>query len=126
MRDDEARATRHEAIERVLNLQFGSRVDRRRRFVENEKIGAPRHDARDAQELAFPLREFSSVRRNPRVEAVRKTTYERVKVARARYLAKLRVGDIFSIHRDIFAHCARAKPRLLKHHPKPATQRRAR
>ena len=55
--DDEGGAPGHQAQQRILNMDFGARVDAARRFVEDEDARIGQHGAGDGQELALALAE---------------------------------------------------------------------
>ena len=55
VRHNEARPSDHHLRERVLNLELGSRINRARRFIENQHRRKRQHHARNTKKLPLSL-----------------------------------------------------------------------
>ena len=60
VRDDETGAVPHQFDHGVLNMLFGSCIDRGCRLVENKNLRITEESASDRQQLALPLRKVGA------------------------------------------------------------------
>ena len=60
MGNDEGRPTLHQLAESILNLYFGTGINRGCRFIEYQHRRTGQHDARYAQKLFLPLGQASA------------------------------------------------------------------
>jgi len=61
MGDDEGRPSFHEAVHPLFDVGFGTGVDGRGRFVQDQDLGVGEDGPRDVQQLSLALGKFGSV-----------------------------------------------------------------
>ena len=114
VRDDEHRSALHKAVHTFLNEHFGSRVDRTRRFIEDEHRRIGDGSARDRNELPLPLSQSSAVARNDGIVPLFKSADKSVRICKAGRSDNLRIACFQIAVGDIVAYRSGKKMRVLQ------------
>ena len=75
VRDHERRAARRERLQRAQDRRLGARVDRARRFVEDQERGVREPRAHEADDLALALGEVRPLERLERAKGLEPSTF---------------------------------------------------
>ena len=126
MRHDKARTTGHELVECRLHLQLGTRIDARRRLVQQQNRRIGEHDARDAQQLFLTLAKRAAVLADYRIVAAWQLHDKLVRVRALGGLDNLLARGSWATVSDVVRHRALEQPCVLQHHAKGAAQACAR
>lgn len=126
VRHDERGLVLHKFFERLLNLDFGTRVDGRSRFVQDKHRRVGEHYAGDAEQLLLTLRNIAAVVAENGVVAVFEPRDEAVDMRRFRRRDNFFLGSGGIAERDIVADGAFFQPRVLQYHTVRQPQRFAR
>ena len=92
VRDDEHRPALHKAVHTFLDKHFGSRVDRTRRFIEDEHRRIGDGSACDRNELPLSLAQISAVARNDGIVSLFKSADKSVRICKAGRSDNLRIA----------------------------------
>ena len=104
MRDDEHSSAFHKAVHTFLNEHFGSRVDRTRRFIEDEYRRIGDGSECDRNELPLPLAQISAVARNDGIVTLFKPPDKSVRICKAGRRDNLRIACFQIAVSDIVAY----------------------
>ena len=114
--DHEIRSALHKVVHGLLNLSFGSRVERARRFVKNENFRVGENRSRNRQKLFLPGGKVRAVLVENGFEAVRKSVHKAVDLRRANGVLKIFFARVFVSVTDILSDRCVFDPCVLKNH----------
>ena len=103
-------------------MLFRSRIDRARRFIEDQDRRPGYRRSRDIKKLSLALAQVRAVALQNRVIALWKPHDKGMGRCHLRRLNDLLVGGIKPSVPDIFHNCSRKQMRILKHHGNVAAQ----
>ena len=122
MRDHQRRATAREPFERGGNLALAFRIERARRFVEQQNRTVSQNGARNGYALALSARELDAALAQIRVEALRQPLDELERVGCGARLAYRRCCCAGTPEADVLRHARGEYDRILGHEPDRAAK----
>ena len=123
MRDDDRRAARHQRLERVLDEQFGARVEAAGRLVEHEHRRVDQCRPSQRHELALPRRQSRAALAHLGVEPVGELLEPFGAPIASNAVAQVVVGRVGPCDADVVGDRAAEQESLLWHDDHPVPQR---
>ena len=123
VRDDEARTPLQQVVQSGLKRLFGTRIDVRRGFVENQNTRIGQKHAGKRDQLALTCGKRGTTLLHHRVISVRQIHDELVRMHRLRGRFDLGIGRIQLAVANVLAHIAGENERILQHDAHLPTQR---
>ena len=123
MRDDEARTPLQQVVQSGLKRLFGTSIDIRRGFVENQNARIGQQHSRERNQLALTCGKRGTTLLHHRIVSVRQIHNELVRMHRLRSRLDLGIGRIQLAVTNVLAHIAGENERILQHDAHLPTQR---
>ena len=115
VRDDEARTPLQQVVQSGLKRLFGTSIDIRRGFVENQNARIGQQNSRERNQLALTCGKRGTTLLHHRIVSVRQIHNEFVRMHRLRSRLDLGIGRIQLAVTNVLTHIAGENERILQH-----------